>query len=358
MLSELDFMEFIRKNWRRQMADFFSEAIQILEQRYLKKDKTGKVIETSDEMLERVAKHIAQNEKQSNKWKDRFLEIMDSLEFLPNSPTLMNAGRELGQLSACFVLPVEDNLSAIFEVVKQSALIHKTGGGTGFSFSKLRPKGSLVGSTMGVASGPVSFMYAFDAVTEVVKQGGVRRGANIGLLNISHPDIIEFINCKKDITRFQNFNISVGITGKFLDIAKNGKKHWLVNPNNRNDRKWIPARDLFDLICQNIWENGEPGVIFLDTINNKNPIPWMGRIESTNPCGEQPLLAWESCNLGSIDVSKFILEGDINWNTLSKVVEIAVRFLDNVIDVNKYPTVKIARKTKLNRKIEIGRAHV
>jgi ribonucleotide reductase alpha subunit/intein/homing endonuclease len=255
----------------------------------------------------------------------------------------------------CFVLPVEDDLAAIFEVVKESALIHKTGGGTGFNFSKLRPRNSIVNSTSGVASGPVSFMYAFDAVTETVKQGGVRRGANLGLLNVTHPDILEFINCKKDVTKYNNFNISVGMTGKFLDITRNGRKHWLVNPSNHEDRKSVDAGDLFTLICNNIWENGEPGAIFLDTINAKNPIPWMGKIDSTNPCGEQPLLPWESCNLGSIDVSKFVnSKGEINWERLGKTVEVAVRFLDNVIDVNKYPRIKIARKTLATRKIGLG----
>ncbi len=266
------------------MANWSEEAVKILEQRYLKKDSTGKIIEKPDEMLDRVATFVASNEKQPNKWKIKFLEIMDALEFLPNSPTLMNAGRELGQLSACFVLPIEDDLSAIFEAVKQSALIHKTGGGTGFSFSKLRPRNSMVNSTAGVASGAVSFMHAFDAVTETVKQGGVRRGANLGLLNITHPDIIEFINCKKDLTKLQNFNISVGMNGKFLELVKNNKKHQLINPINKNDRRLIDAKELFKMICQNIWEHGEPGIIFLDTINKTNPIPHMGRIESTNPC--------------------------------------------------------------------------
>lgn len=337
------------------MAKFSTQAVQILEQRYLKKDKDGRVIETPDQMLERVAKHIAKNEKNPEKWEKKFLEIMDSLEFLPNSPTLMNANSRTGQLSACFVLPVEDDLAAIFEVVKESALIHKTGGGTGFNFSKLRPRNSIVNSTSGVASGPVSFMYAFDAVTETVKQGGVRRGANLGLLNVTHPDIFEFINCKKDLTKYNNFNISVGMTGKFLDITKNGKKHWLVNPNNHEDRKMTDAGDLFTLICNNMWENGEPGIIFLDTINACNPIPWMGKIETTNPCGEQPLLPWESCNLGSIDVSKFVgSDGEIKWQRLFNTVETAVRFLDNVIDVNVYPRVKIARKTLSTRKVGLG----
>ena len=341
------------------MADFSDGAKKILEQRYLKKDKDGKVIEKPDEMLDRVATFIASNEKQPNRWKIKFLEMMDALEFLPNSPTLMNAGRELGQLSACFVLPVEDDLAAIFEAVKQSALIHKTGGGTGFSFSRIRPKNSIVNSTAGVASGPVSFMYAFDAVTETVKQGGVRRGANLGLLSITHPDIVDFINCKKDVTKLQNFNISVGMYGKFLELAREDKKHWLVNPINRDDRRQVSAKDLFELLCQNIWNNGEPGVIFLDTINNTNPIPYMGRIEACNPCGENPLLPWESCNLGSIDISKFLVKTEdkeygIDVGKLERVVQTAVRFLDNVIDMNKYPRTKIATKTKQNRKIGLG----
>ncbi len=338
------------------MADFSEEAKQILESRYLKKDKDGNVIESPDEMLERVANHIASAEKGEDhkKWQKKFLDIMDSLEFLPNSPTLMNSGREIGQLSACFVLPIEDNLAAIFEMVKESALVHKTGGGTGFNFSHLRPANSIVNSTKGVASGPISFMQCFDAATAAVKQGGVRRGANLGILNITHPDIYDFINCKKDITQFQNFNISVGMNGDFLNRAKNNKKHFLINPFNKENKVSVEAKKLMDIICQNIWENGEPGVIFLDTINKTNPISWYGKIDSCNPCGESPLLPYESCNLGSIDVSKFFKDGDINWNRLLKVVEIAIRFLDDVIDVNKYPRIKIARKTLSTRKIGLG----
>jgi len=336
------------------LAKFSNPAIEILKARYLLKDPNGNVVESEDQMLERVAKCISQNEKNAERWEKKFLDIMDSLEFLPNSPTLMNAGRNMG-LSACYVLSIEDDLAAIFETVKQSALIHKGGGGTGFSFSKLRPKGTIVNSTRGTASGPVSFMQAFDAVTECVKQGGVRRGANLGSLSVSHPDIIEFINCKKDTSKFTNFNISVGMTGKFLDITKNGKKHWLVNPNNHEDRKVTDAGDLFTLICNNMWENGEPGILFLDTINTTNPIPWMGSITVTNPCGEVPLLSSESCNLGSIDVSKFVnAKGEINWEKLVKIVEISTRFLDNIIDVNVFPNVKIARKTQATRKIGLG----
>lgn len=336
------------------MAKFNSQAHEILKARYLLKDSNGDVIESEDQMLERVAKCISKTEKNAERWEKKFLEIMDSLEFLPNSPTLMNAGRNMG-LSACYVLSIEDNLAAIFETVKQSALIHKGGGGTGFSFSKLRPRGTIVNSTRGTASGPVSFMQAFDAVTECVKQGGVRRGANLGMLNVTHPDILEFINCKKDTTKFNNFNISVGMTGKFLELTTNGHKHWLVNPDNHNDRKPASASDIFTIMCNNIWENGEPGVLFLDNINNNNPIPWMGKLEVTNPCGEVPLLSAESCNLGSIDVSKFVnAKGEINWEKLMKVVEVATRLLDNIIDVNVFPNVKIARKTRATRKIGLG----
>jgi ribonucleoside-diphosphate reductase alpha chain len=268
------------------MANFSDEAVEILKARYLKKDREGNVIETPDEMLERVAEHISKAEKPEDqkKWKKRFLDIMNTLEFLPNSPTLMNAGKDIGQLSACFTLPVEDNLAAIFEVVKESALIHKTGGGTGFNFSKLRPAGSIVGSTKGVASGPVSFLQAFDAATETVKQGGVRRGANMGILNCTHPNIFEFVDCKKNTSRFQNFNLSVGINGDFLDRSKSGKNHILINPCNKNDKIVVDSKKLMNRICSNIWETGEPGVIFLDIINKYNVIPWMGKIDTTNPC--------------------------------------------------------------------------
>ena len=337
------------------MANFSEEAIKILEARYLKKDRDGKVVESPSEMLERVAKHIASAEPEDKreKWQKKFLEIMDTLEFLPNSPTLMNSGKPDGQLSGCFTLPIEDNLAAIFEIIKESALIHKTGGGTGFNFSKIRPNGSIVNSTKGVASGVVSFMRCFDAATHAVKQGGVRRGANLGLLNIDHPEIYDFVSCKKDTTQFPNFNISVGMNGEFLGRAKNDKKHYLINPHDKA-RKEVSAKELMDLICQNIWETGEPGIIFLDTINKMNPIPWFGKIDSVNPCSEANLLPWESCNLGSIDVSKFYKDGDIEWSKLLKVVDIAVRFLDDVITVNKYPRVKIARKTLATRKIGLG----
>ncbi len=338
------------------MANFSSEAIQILESRYLRKDKTGKVVETPNQMLERVAQYISSAERTKElqgEWYQKFISIMDTLEFLPNSPTLMNSGRELGQLAACFLLPVEDNLANIFEMVKQVALIHKTGGGTGIIFSHLRPVSSIVASTSGVASGPISFMSVFNQATEVIKQGGVRRGANMGVLDIHHPDIYDFVKCKEDITKFQNFNISVTISDNFLKAAQNGNNFPLRNPYTK-EKIYIKANELFDLICHEAWLTGEPGLIFIDTINNKNPISWLGRIEGTNPCGEQPLLPYESCNLGSIDVSKFIKDRKFDWDRLAEVVSIAVRFLDDVIDVNKFPNVKIARKTQLTRKIGLG----
>ena len=336
------------------MADWSTNAKILLEARYLKRDKDGNLIETPDQLLSRVARAISNIEKDRDHWYEKFLGMMDSLEFLPNTPTLVNAGTELGQLSACFVLPVEDQIEAIFEAVKQSAVIHKSGGGTGFNFSKLRPRGARVGSTSGVASGPVSFMKCFDAVTDTIKQGGIRRGANIGILNDNHQDIQEFINCKNDINDFQNFNVSVALTDKFLEsVERKGVWH-LVNPSCKIDKIEVDAEELFTNLYENAWKTGEPGVIFIDTINKFNTVPWMGKIESTNPCGEQPLLPYESCNLGSIDMSKFITDGEVDFNKLETIIRIAIRFLDDVIDVNKYPRVKIERKTKKTRKIGLG----
>lgn len=337
------------------MANWSDEAKIVLEARYLKKDKDGNVVESFDEMLDRVVSHISSAEKSRdrNLWHDKFMSILDTLEFLPNSPTLINAGRELGQLSACFLLPIEDSLSNIFEMVKQVALIHKTGGGTGIVLSKLRPAKSIVKSTSGVASGPVSFMKCFDVATEVVRQGGVRRGANMGVLSIKHPDVFEFVKCKEDISQFQNFNVSVAITDNFLKAVEQGNSFPLVNPFNR-ERIKIKAPELFDLICYEAWLTGEPGLIFIDTVNKKNPTPWLGDIAGTNPCGEQPLLPYESCNLGSIDISRLVKDKKIDWDRLEEVITIAVRFLDDVIDVNSYPNIKIARKTRLTRKIGLG----
>lgn len=339
------------------MAKFPTESLPILEERYLLKDKDGKVVETPDGLLDRVALHVASAEKNKDlrdAWHNEFLEIMDNLEFLPNSPTLMNAGKPKGQLSACFVLPVEDDMSAIFEAVKNVAVIHKTGGGTGLCFNKIRPKGSIVNSTRGIASGVVSFMSVFNQATEVVKQGGVRRGANMGILVCNHPEIFNFIKCKENLKEFQNFNISVSATDSFLKAAIEDTKFPLVNPLTK-EREYINAKDLLDQIIHQAWLTGDPGLVFISTINNKNTIPRAGKIECTNPCGEQPLLPYESCNLGSINLEKFVLSnGKINWSRLEKVVDISVRFLDNVIEVNSYPRAKIAHKTLYTRKIGLG----
>lgn len=337
------------------MANWPEGAKVILASRYLLKDKKGNVIETEDEMLSRVARCISSVEKEKDRdfWYKQFMSIMDTLEFLPNSPTLMNAGKPNGQLAACFLLDIQDDLSNIFETVKQCALIHKTGGGTGLIFSKIRPANSMVQSTMGVASGPVSFMEVFDTATEAVKQGGVRRGANLGLLHVSHPDIYEFIRCKQDTTKFQNFNISVGATDNFMKAVGKNNGYPLRHPRTAGKR-YIKARELFNEICSNAWANGDPGLLFLDTIERANPTPWLGRLEGVNPCGETPLIPNESCNLGSINISKLVENNKFNWDRLEEVVGIAVRFLDDVIDANHYPNVKIQRATLRTRKVGLG----
>lgn len=349
------------------MISLTENARTVLKSRYLLKDERGKVCETPDEMFRRVAKTVAAAETayggNASFWENVFYHIMSSLRFLPNSPTLMNAGKTTGQLAACFVLPVEDSMRGIFDTLKNAALILQSGGGTGFSFSSLRPRDDIVHSTGGIASGPVSFMKIYNTATDVIKQGGARRGANMGILRIDHPDILEFIRLKKDNTDLANFNISVAVTDNFMDALRGKSLYLLKHPRTHEMVGQISARQVFDELVESAWRTGDPGIIFIDRINRDNPTPQLGSIESTNPCGEQPLLPYEACILGSLNIAHYVRHSilvtsekkpEVNLDDLEKDIRIAVRFLDNCIDVNTYPLPEIKAMHRGNRKIGLG----
>jgi len=339
-------------------------ARRVLEARYLIRDAERQVVETPEELFERVARAIAHaelllgNARQRAYWEEQFYRVLASLDFLPNSPTLMNAGTPLGQLSACFVLPVEDTMEGIFEALKQMALVQRTGGGTGFAFSRLRPRGDVVASTGGEASGPLSFMKIFDTATEHIKQGGKRRGANMGVLRVDHPDIMEFITSKLDGQTLRNFNLSVGVTDAFMEAVRRDRHYDLIHPGTGRPVGELRAKDVFDAVVKAAWQTGDPGLLFLDTVNRTNPVPHLGLIEATNPCGEIPLLPYESCNLGSINLAHVVMMRDghavIDWERLRATVRVAVRFLDDVIEVNRYLIPEIERMTRGTNKIGLG----
>jgi ribonucleoside-diphosphate reductase alpha chain len=350
---------------RNGTLDLSPNAITVLERRYLVKDDQGRPVERPEDLFWRVARTIAgpdrrygASDKAVEGLAETFFELMGTRVWMPNSPTLMNAGRPLGQLSACFVLPIDDALSndrsGIYDTLRAMALVHQSGGGTGFSFSRLRPKNDVVRSTMGVASGPVSFMKLYDASTDVVKQGGTRRGANMGILRVDHPDILEFIACKDDLTQVTNFNISVAVTDAFMRAVEDGASYDLIHPRTGNAVGQLDAREVFRKIVHGAWKTGEPGVYFVDRANHYNPVPHLGSYEATNPCGEQPLLPYDVCNLGSINVGLFVKDGDVDWDRLRTVVHLCTHFLDNVIDANKYPLEEIDDLAKRIRRIGLG----
>jgi ribonucleoside-diphosphate reductase alpha chain len=339
---------------------FTDAALRVLRRRILRRDAQGNPIETPEEMFVRVAREIARvegkyvPEAEVDRISESFYQMMASLDFLPNSPTLVNAGLPGGQLAGCFVLPIEDSMESIFGTLKDMALIQKSGGGTGFSFSRLRPRNEIIKSTRGRSSGPVPFMQLYDYACQVNRLGGVRSGANMGVMRFDHPDILEFIEAKSTPNALHTFNISVAVTDYFVDCVRRSADYPLVNPHTRQEVGWMNARYVFDEIVKSAWRTGDPGLVFLDTINRSNPTPLVGQIEATNPCGEQPLLPYESCNLGSINAARFVRDRQIDFERLRGIVHIAVRFLDDVIDVNRYPIPQIEERTKANRKIGLG----